>query len=32
MILYHFCANRHIKNILRKGICIGSVTEFPWEV
>lgn len=27
MILYHFCANRHIKNILHKGICIGGVTE-----
>ncbi len=27
MILYHFCANRHIRNILHKGICIGGVTE-----
>ena len=27
MILYHFCADRHIKNILRKGLIEGGLTE-----
>lgn len=27
MILYHFCADKHVKSILRKGIIIGGVTE-----
>jgi len=27
MILYHFCADRHVKNILGKGLTIGGVME-----
>jgi len=27
MILYHFCAAKHVKNILRKGLTMGGVTE-----
>lgn len=25
MRLYHFCADRHVKRILRQGLCIGGV-------
>ena len=28
MRIYHFCAERHVKHILRQGVTIGSVTEF----
>lgn len=27
MILYHFCADRHIKSILRSGLTKGGLTE-----
>lgn len=27
MIFYHFCADKHIKKILREGLTIGAVTE-----
>lgn len=27
MTLYHFCADKHVKQIMRKGLTIGVVTE-----
>lgn len=27
MILYHFCAKRHVRQILRQGIAVGSLLE-----
>ena len=27
MTIYHFCADKHVKNIMRKGLTIGSVVE-----
>ena len=27
MTLYHFCADKHVKQILRQGITIGAVSE-----
>lgn len=27
MTLYHFCAKKHVKNILRKGLTQGALTE-----
>lgn len=35
MILYHFCANKHIKAIHHKGLTIGAVVvmhPFGWEM
>lgn len=31
MTLYHFCANKNIKSILRNGLSVGGLTEItPW--
>lgn len=27
MILYHFCADRHVKSIMREGLTIGGICE-----
>lgn len=27
MTLYHFCADKHVRNIMRKGLTIGAVPE-----
>jgi len=31
MTLYHFCADKHVKNILRKGLIMGGVTELTTQ-